>query len=815
MKNKKKVLRNRFAKYFNVILFTLFIPSLTYSQLNVSGVVVDAKDYKPVKWAVVKASLISDSNVVSATETKDNGEYTISNLISGEYTFSFSSIGYTTKKMNISLTNETKYIDTIKLSSSEYQTDVVNVESEVPEMILDGDKKIFNTEKMISTKGGTALDVLKRIPMIDVDMNDNVKLRGSTNAVILIDNKPMKFTSLRQLPANAIKDVEIITTPSAKYESEGVTGIINIVTLSKNLDFIGYHGYINGGARSNFSTGNLDAGLNFKKSKFEYFISGGFYKSSSKTDAYSRTDYSSKLDSYQSISKNDDDFNIWFLSLGTEYLIDKKNTLGIDVSDNYVDFNNSNDGNNRNINSFANTTSLLHLNVQNTTKAHNYYASIYYTGKYDKKGREFDAEFTITGNPGDGNTQTLRQRYDSLLIPVSFPYNQRQTTENNYKTITLQTDYTHPFGDVTILEAGYKGSFITNENDYLADSLNYVTGQYVKDFSLINHFKLNNNVNGIYTTFSHKVKDFGIKFGLRLEHTHINGELITSEVQFNRDYLNLFPTLNLTQKIGMEHQLQLSYSRRITRPYAWRYNPFVNRNDPNNISFGNPELSPELSNSYELTHSYYGNIFSFSTSLFYRKSNDVISVYSYLLDSTTTANTYRNEGSAKFYGADFIASSSYIKWWTFNASLSIYKSKYESNAADDSQGEEGTSLIAKIRSNIKITDLFNIEIFYNYRGKRITASGFIEPSASLDIGLSKNLFNKKLKVSLRARDIFDTSNWNSEISGVGLHTRNENKENTQAIFLNISFFFGNTKDYYQKSKETKENENESQDTKLQ
>ncbi|MDD5361057.1 MAG: TonB-dependent receptor [Ignavibacteria bacterium] len=807
-------MRNKLKLYFFALFLLLLISSISHSQIKISGIVVDAKDFTPVKWVSIKAILIADSTVISATESAENGEFMIKNISPGEYVFSFESIGYTAKKIRVNLTADSKSIDTIKLFSSEYKTDVVNVEAETPEMRLDGDKKIFTTENMISTKGGTALDVLKRIPMIDVDLNDNVSLRGSTNAVILIDNKPMKFTSLRQLPANAIKDVEIITTPSAKYESEGVTGIINIVTQDKNLDFIGYHGYINGGARSNFLTGNADAGLNIKKGRFEYFLSGGYYKSTSTTDAYTRTDYNSTIDSYQSMSNIEDRFKIWYLSLGTEYLINDKNVLGVDASDNYVDYNNSNAGDSRNINSFGSTTSLLKLNIQNRVKAHNYYASIYYTGKYDKKGRELDAVVTFTGNPGDGNTETIRQRYDSLLSPISFPYDQRQTNESNYKTITLQTDYTHPFGDMTILEAGYKGSFIINENDYTADSLDYISGQFVKDYSLINHFKLNNNVNGIYTTFSHKIKDFGLKLGFRLEQTYIKGELITSEEQFKRDYLNLFPTLNLTQKIGTENQLQMSYSRRITRPYAWRYNPFVNRSDPKNISFGNPELSPELSDSYELTHSYYGKIFSLTTSIFYRRSYDVISIYSYMLDSVTTATTYRNEGSAKFYGADFILSSSILKWWTFNASLSIYISKFESSAANDYQSEAGTALKGKIRTNIKLKDIFDIEIFYNYRGKRITASGFIEPSGSLDIGINKNLFNKKLGISLRARDIFNTSDWNSEVSGVGLHTRNENKENSQAIYLNISFYFGNTKDYYEKSKETKQNDNESQDTKL-
>jgi hypothetical protein len=182
------------------------------------------------------------------------------------------------------------------------------------------------------------------------------------------------------------------------------------------------------------------------------------------------------------------------------------------------------------------------------------------------------------------------------------------------------------------------------------------------------------------------------------------------------------------------------------------------------------------------------------------------------VDSITTANTYTNSGTGKFYGVDFIASSSYLKWWKINATLSIYKSKYESSFADNYQSEEGTSLKANVRSNMKVSDLFNLEIFYSYRGKRITASGFIEPSSSLDIGISKKLFENKLSITLKARDIFNTLNWNSVASGEGFYTRNENKDNTRAISLNISFTFGNTKDYYQKSKENKENVNESQDT---
>ena len=416
----------------------------------------------------------------------------------------------------------------------------MNIESEMPEMRLDGDKKIFSTEKMITTIGGTALDVLRRIPMLDVDMNDNVTLRGSTNAVILIDNKPMKFASLKQLPANAVKDVEIITTPSAKYEAEGVTGIINIVTQSKNLDFIGYHGYLNGGARSDFSSGNVDAGVNMKKGKFEYFFSGGFYDYGFTSDANSLTDYTTTLNSYQSKNNSDGNYKIWFLSLGTEYLINNKNTMGIDIGDNFVNYSTNSKGNNMGFNSNGSQASLFQLDIQNRLKAHNYYASVYYAGKYDKKGRELNAEFVITGNPGDGNVGTIRQRYDSLLIPIPYPYDQKETSDNNYKTITLTTDYTHPFSKMTIMEAGYKGSFITNENDYLVDSLDYASGQYVKDYSLINHFKLNNNVNAIYSTLNHKIKDFGIKLGLRLEHTYTKGELITFDKSVYKELFKPF-----------------------------------------------------------------------------------------------------------------------------------------------------------------------------------------------------------------------------------------------------------------------------------
>jgi outer membrane receptor protein involved in Fe transport len=804
----------KFKFIISLLISSFLIYSYSFSQGKISGIIRDSKDLSPVRDAVVKVVMVSDSTLKSGTNSDSSGFFSISNLRYGIYKLNINAIGYSAyNKVNISINENTSsiFLDTIKLKPDTYRTEEITVESEKPLMELVDDKKVFNVEKILSAKGGTAIEVLKKLPMIDVDASDNVSLRGSANAIILIDNKPMKFASLRQIPADAIQTVEIITNPSAKYEAEGVTGIINIVMKKSNPDMVGYNGFVYG-SLSDKTRYYLSGGVNLKLNKWSIFINlgAGFYKYSSTST--NSVNYLNPVSFYESSSYGEGNNKYGFPSLGVEYEIVKNHTIGFDTysnfsgNDNNFFVKNSNFNNVHNLSSYYTNDNIANGNFKN------YSGSLYYNGKFNSKGEELNAEFTYSGSNSDFVRDNSTLYYDSLFSLINPNYSKlRNTTIGKTDNFRIQADYTNPLTDNTKIETGYKGIFRINDNDFRSDSLHNDINVYITNTDLTNHFKLSDYINAGYVILTQKIKNFRFKLGLRLEHTYTKGELITNNSSFTKNYLNLFPTLNLSQKFGASNEISIGYSRRITRPMIYRMNPFVNRYNNKFINFGNPELTPEFTDSFELTYSFISNIATLTPMLFYRRSYDVISNYSYIIDTNVTVNTYKNFAGGKAYGMDFIINSNALKWWSLNSTLSFYKSIFEGDITNDYTSEEGFSWQARIRSTFTVSNFFNIEFYYNYTGKKITTNGSNDPSQSLDIAINKKFFKNKVNLSVRADDVFSTSKWGGQTKGTGLSSVNSYKWDSRSITLNFSYNFGNTDDYYRKSKKTKQNENESQD----
>jgi iron complex outermembrane recepter protein len=786
-----------------------------FSSGKIIGTVRDRKDFTPIKDAVVLIFRSDDSTKLSGTGTDATGFFAFNNLEFGKYKIEISFIGYSVYKVKDIILNENVpnvYLDTVKLFSSNYRTEEIVVQDEKPLMEFNDDKKVFNVDKIMTSRGGTAIDVLKKVPMVDVDANDNVTLRGSTNVKILIDNKPMKFASLRQLPADAIKNVEIITNPSAKYEAEGVTGILNIVLKKNGNKNLGYNGYLYASCRDN-RTYNSGLGLDMKKSKWSFFLNGGIGEYRYKFNNSSDVTYYQPQSFYNSNSDGNGNSKYYYGGFGIEYELKKNHNIGFDSYYSSSDYNNTYSSRSNNYNLSHILSSSYTNKYSGNGNFNNISASLYYNGKFDKIGKElnFDASFSRMNNKFDGSQNI--QYYDSLSHPVNnTPSVQLNPNTDKNTNSRIQLDYTNPFNDKTKFETGYKGIFRSNDNNYAFDTLNYTLNSFVRNVDLTNRFKLSENINAVYGTFSHKIKKFRFKIGLRLEYTYTKGELVTDSTDFTKNYLDIFPTVSFSQKIGLSHELQVSYSRRITRPMIYRLNPFVKKSNAKFISYGNPELTPEYSDSYELSYIFISNAINITPVAFYRRSNDVITSYSYVTDSNITATTYRNSSSGYSYGMDLIISSRALKWWNINSTFSFYDSKYKDNASTEYSSEEGFSWKANIRSFFTVGELFNIEVYYNYSGKRINSNGFNEPSQSLDISINKSFFNKKLTIGVRGEDLFDTQKWASETNGTGVKTINNNKWDTRGVFINLNYSFGNSKDYYKKSKNTKKNENEKSDS---
>jgi outer membrane receptor protein involved in Fe transport len=801
-----------------LLLILLFGFSCTFAQdssfvkLNsakLTGMVSDAKDNSPIEADVILFHS-KDTVKISGTKCDSSGKFILSAAI-GNYKIEVNAVGYASfsiENIKVLSADTTILLAQVKLKKQDITTEEINVEEQKPLMTLEGDKKVFNVGQSMLNKSGTALDVLRKVPLIDVDINDNVTLRGSTNLKILIDNKENRYGSLKQIPADAIEKIEIITNPPAKYEAEGVTGIINIVM--KKIDRMGFNGdaFLEAGSKDKYM-GSLN--LNLKKKKITFYGSfyGGTYHYNSSYNGL--TKYFTPLAYLNNNGISSGKSHYYGGNGGIEYDVKTGHTIGLEGYFNGYGYDGSSFSNNVNQDSLSNMTSSFISNDIYNGIYNSYSLSLYYNGKLNDKGRELSGDVTYSGNYNTNAPKSLNRYYDANGLPTIPTLGQNDNTVNNGYNINAQLDYTHPITDKTKFEAGYKGTFRQNDNNYSSDTLDFNTNTYVNNLSVSNRFKLTDRINAVYGTFQSVYKKFTFKLGLRLEQTNTKGELVNAGQIFYKDYLNIFPSLSLTQDIGQMNHIQFSYSRRITRPMIYRLNPFVIKSDQRYIRFGNPGLNPEFTDSYELSVMYYSKIITVTPMAFFRQSKDIISGYSYIIDSNVTVTTYRNAAGSKAYGLDLILNSQSLGWLNLNATLSFYNTKFDKEAITDYIAEEGFSWKANVRSYISLGKGFNIELFYYYMGKKINAQGTNAPSSYLTVGIKQSFLKDKLTLNLSANDVFKTMQWGSDVNGIGYNSTFKNIYDSRVFYFGISYRFGNTDEYYQKKKKTKQNQNENND----
>lgn len=782
---------------------------------KISGIVIDSKNSIPLIKAECKLYRNKDTIVHRISKTDSSGYFSIDSISFGKYWIEIESTGYGLYVNNKLQTDENKpaaSLDTIRLVKQDIETEEILVEGEKPIFTFEGDKKIFNVTESISSSGGTALDVLRKVPMVDVDINDNVTLRGSTNVKILIDNKENKAgLNLKQLPAEGVDRVELITNPPAKYSSEGFTGIINIVM--KKSDKLGFNGYSNIDVSSN---DNYGGGLNldFKKDKTTIFTNAFLSQQYNNGLFSGETQYFVPAVSYMNYNGNYSGKSYYgYITPGVEYDVMKNSVIGIECDYYAGKYNNTSNATTRYLNGSRNITSYYANPVTGDGNWSWFYLSGYMDLKFNEEGKDLSGNIDYLKNKNPNNSVIKRQYYDSLSQPVNnTPLLQNDTTNTVTTNMNVQLDYTHPFNKSSQIETGYKLTYRENDNDYHSDTLDYNQQSYVNNINLSNHFRHTEMINALYFMFGSKIKGFSFKLGLRVENTNTKSELLTGYQVNKRSYTNFFPTVNLSQRIGKSNQLQFGYSRRVTRPNAYRLNPFVNRSRPGYIYYGNPMLNPEFTDSYELSYMLFTKPVTVTPLIFFRRLHDVISSYGYTNDTGTTVITSKNATGANAYGMDFIVSSRSFEWMSLNATFSFYNTKFDEDLVTDYSAEEGFSWRANIRAYFSICKIFKLDVFYNYNGRKVNAQTINLPSQNLDFGLSINMFKEKATVRFSVSDIFKTQQWATNTNGIGFYSSSKNQYDSRMARMNISYRFGNTDEYYQKKKKMKKNENESIDS---
>lgn len=759
---------------------------------NIKGKVIDIKTKSPLEYVNIALFRTSDSLLSTGGITTATGEFSLENIESGTYYLRFSFIGFKDKiisDIQISSKNSSLNLDTVFLQPSDLILEDFTIEAERSIIENNLDKKVFNVEKDVTTAGGTAMDVMKNIPGVSIDSDGNISLRGSGNVNILIDGKPSSLSAaqiLEQIPANMIESVELITNPSAKYDPDGMSGIINIVT--KKLKTEGYNGTINlnAGTRNKYTA---TAMLNYRVGKINLFGSYDvrytqrFRKVDADRDFVFNDTTTSILQHNNQIDKS------WNHTgkLGIDFYINDFNTLSLsstirkeyggEVEDiNYYTFD------------YASVLSdhTLRDNV-NTEDANNLDFLLNYTKKFKQKGREwtFDASYSDATDVDD-----LYAREDFIYSDylesnaTNDNHNRRDNTTN---IITIQTDYVHPTEKYGRFEMGIKSIIRKMDTDLLFENYEANSAQWINDTLISNTFNYSDQIFSSYFIYANAIKKWQYQIGIRAEQTFTESYQVTINETYKNDYFNLFPSVHLKRKLKKDDEMAMNYSRRINRPGLGSLNPFPDYNDPLLLRMGNPKLQPEFVNSFELSYMRFFKKWTLSLTSYYRNTSDVMIRFRDIDSSGVTRVSQLNLAKNNTIGLDFVMSFNPTQKLKITLSGGAYYFTQTDYPEYFIEEVENFNYNAKINTAYTVKKGFDIQVSGFYHAPMLLSQGTIKAMYSMDFGLKKDLLKGKANFNIRFSDIFNTQRFWIITESPGFYLDTRFKRETQVLYVGFTY----------------------------
>ncbi|HRZ41360.1 MAG TPA: TonB-dependent receptor [Bacteroidales bacterium] len=766
---------------------------------SVSGKVLDHRTQLPVEYANVVLYQVSDSGLVNGSVTNNEGVFYLNQVPFGDYRLRVSFIGYKDLWIDTVFINPRSrnlQFERILLQESASVLGKVEVTAKQGVMEMHIDKRVFNVDQSIVSQGQTATEVLETVPSVEVDMDGNVSLRGSGNVTILIDGRPSAMlsgdiaTALKQIPANIVESIEIITNPSAKYDPEGMSGIVNI-KLKKDR-----RGGINGVVSAGYGTWgkyNGSLNLNYRTQKFNVFGSYSLNRGSMYHFGTTNTVNSQNPDS---LFYTDQELNMvgqrrsQMVRVGADWFINKKNTLSGTFSTNLSKHTDDDTvftvfrDVNRLISDRSNRIS------GSTEDETGYSAGLTWQRQFGRQGQELLVDANLSVRDETEETSYTDEILYAGYSDVSFyDYSNRRTFDVN-RVASLQADYTHPINSRSKIEAGARIGYRMLDDDQYTNNFDTATGLWIPDTNRTYQYIFSEMIPALYATWSGSLSKLSYKAGLRLEHTLIHGDLPEDAEDFSRNYPSLFPSIHLSYKQDKSTEYLISYSRRISRPRSGMLNPFTDYSDPMNIRTGNPYLDPEFTHSIEVGYSRFFKKFSIISSIFYRQSNDQIERFKEIDSTGVTIMTFRNLSSGISYGYEFIGTYHPAKWWSINGNFNLNQRIINADKIQEGLRNSGLMWSVKLMSTMNLSTGTSIQITGNYTSPRILTLGTSAPRYVVDLGVRQSVLKNRGTLSLRVSDVFYTSNWIQSLEGAGFSQEIERYFDSRVAFLTFTWQFG-------------------------
>ncbi|MCR5886339.1 TonB-dependent receptor [Hymenobacter sp. J193] len=770
---------------------------------RITGTVLDATSKQPVPFATIALFDPATNKPVDGTAADDNGKFVLTRVAAGTYTVQISFIGYQQiEKPGVVITEDgnTVALGTVTLASTTQKLGEVVVEGQRSLIEEKVDRTVYNAEKDETTRGGDATDVLRRVPSLSVDLDGNVTLRGSQNIRVLINNRPSTIAAnsiadaLKQIPADQIKSVEVITAPSAKYDAEGSGGIINIVTKQNNLQGFTLDGRVSGGLRAadagvsaSYRAGKMGFSLNaggrggyntpgsFENEQTTYSITGN--------DLSTRTKLSTTT---QSAETRNNQFGGRY-SLGWDYDINKQNFLTASAQLGMRNGTTYQDGLTTSIQRFDGTTNPAATvrDVKVFDKANTLDLSLGYTHNFALPQRELSLQTQYSRNNRQNDFT------NDILEGAQAGTELRNLNDSYNQEVTVQADYQTPLGDKQLLELGGKNISRQVESDYTT----LTNGQPQPGLGLSNVFTYRQNVAAAYASYTLGFgENYTLKAGTRYEYTTIDANFETSEVAKIPSYGVLVPSVNLSKKLKNGNTVKAAYNKRIQRPSLQFLNPNRQAQNPVNITEGNPKLDPEYTNNFELGYNTFIKQTSLNFTAFARNTNNSIQpIRTASANGDTIRTGYGNIGTENAYGTSVFANVNLNNKLTVGGGVDVYYAVLDNNTTDVrfSASNKGWVASGRLMGSYNFTKGWGLQFFSFYRGRQVQLQGYQGGIGVYSLSLKKDFADKKGSFGIGA-DNFFTPKWRirSEVSSPLLDQNSLNVLHRTSVRATLSYRIG-------------------------
>ncbi|NOU60334.1 outer membrane beta-barrel family protein [Marinifilum caeruleilacunae] len=754
-------------------------------KIVVSGKIIEKSSEVPIEYATI-AILANDGQLITGGISGKDGSFQLESPRKDFY-IKVSFIGYQTIEIkDFNIKNNKLELHAIYLSSSHAQLGDVIVRAEKSQTVFKLDKRVFNVGQDLVSAGGSALDILNNVPSVDVSIEGTISLRGSSSVQMLINGKPSVMASSKTLgtiTADMIDRVEVVTNPSAKYDAEGTSGIINIILKKDNKKGLNGAVTANVGSPKNYSFG---LGMNRRTEKLNLFTQIGIGDRRFLSENYSKTiNYLSDTQP-QTISKGDGEKNEQFYNfiLGADYHISKYQSIS--VSGHYAyesedEYSTTNYEYNELLGSGTDESIR-----KETTSASNpkWQYELNYTKEFaDNKERKLSASATgsffgkdkislFTNTEGNGYLNLKDEKIDNDFSNAEYSF---------------QADYVHPFSEHTILESGVKMDINLNKDEQI--QYDQSGEDWLVNDNLSNKFEFDQNISALYSTYAYEGEKISFKLGLRAEHEYKKSKLENTQENNSSNDTRLFPIFHTSYKMNEGFSLQAGYSKRIRRPHMWDLNPFESFRDPLNISKGNPDLKPSLSDAFEITAIRQFKSGSINASVFYTHTKDVVDDIYFVNDNVRTTMPV-NVGKSKNTGVEINSKLEPLQWLSLlaEANFTAYKrtGSYEEQDFDFSN----ESWSARMTAKFKLPYQIDAEYKFRYRSKAESLQGFYKAISYSDFGIRKKFMKGKAVINLSVKDVFDSRKRKFESKSSDFYTYSEHRRSGRLWVVGISFGFG-------------------------